>query len=159
MQYLFFRALNVRFTTDRFIDGELRMRILTWDKQNNAIGIWVHTKIIREWSIHFKLGPLYLLKSHFDFFECDCYLVCVHMCGSGNVCAIACGNVCARLRICEISNNFVHSHSCTGAGAAKILAAYRFDNWQSTSIVSYFPKKIAWHIWLKKFVFMFALIF
>ena len=29
MQYLFFWALNVRFTTDRFVDGELRMRILT----------------------------------------------------------------------------------------------------------------------------------
>ena len=25
MQYLFFWTLNVRFTTDRFIDGELRM--------------------------------------------------------------------------------------------------------------------------------------
>ena len=70
------------------------MRILTWDKKNNAIGIWVqylvHTKIIKEWSIYFKLGQLYLLKSHSNSFEFDITAVmctstsrCTHMCGWG----------------------------------------------------------------------------
>ena len=97
---------------------------------------------IREWSIHFKLGTLYLLKSHFDFFECvitaaNCYLLWS-------------GNVCARLRICEISNiSHIRTPLQVLVQPKSSQLTYRFDNWQSTSIVSYFPKKIAWHIWLK----------
>ena len=105
----------------------------------------IHTKIIREWSIHFTLGPLYLLKSHINSCNFSKFFwvwhklqqtvsVRVHVWVRSCVCNRV-WYVCARLQICEISNNFAHSQVLVQknvwVGKVEIIATFSFDNLQS----------------------------
>ena len=48
-------------------------------------------------------------------------IICGHMCGCKILCVIMCGNFCAIVWKCKISNSFVYSNTCTCASSEKYV--------------------------------------